>query len=223
MLINKTPSAEYFFNPKTTAVIVVDVQHDFTEARNGALAVQGANDFYLQKVTEASNLFGEAGYFVVATQDYHPSQHISFATTHNMEPFQTLVIQNRPQMLWPDHCVQMSEGSEILIPKEYLHYIQQKGMSPEVDSYSGFLDEGHTHTGLHDVLSSKGIQTLIVYGLATDYCVKATAIDGVILGYQVYVINNLSRGVAEESSASAKKELQDKGVILVESLADLNF
>jgi len=223
MLINNLPYAQYFFNPQTTAVIVVDVQHDFTEAKNGALAVLGADNAYLQTVIDATKLLGEAGYFIVATQDYHPSQHISFASTHKMVPFQTLLIQDTLQTVWPDHCVQMSAGSEILIPKEHLHYIQQKGMNPEVDSYSGFLDEVHTHTGLHDVLSSKGIQTLIVYGLATDYCVKATAIDGVKLGYQVYVINNLSRGVAEESSASAKKEFQDKGVILVESLADLNF
>jgi nicotinamidase/pyrazinamidase len=202
-------------------VIVVDIQHDFTELKNGALAVKGTDSSYIQDVINTTWQLKNSGCFVVATQDYHSQKHSSFASTYNRKPFETIVIQNKEQVLWPDHCVQGTEGSQLLIPLDCLDYVQSKGTTIDIDSYSGFFEGNQVSTGLHEMLSTKGIDTVIIYGIAIDYCVKATAIDAVKLGYTVYVIEGLSRGVSLNTITTAKQELHQSGVILVSSLEEL--
>lgn len=214
--------AKISLNKATTAVIVVDVQGDFTELKKGSLAVQGTGEDYVKAVIAATRHFYNKGYFVVASQDYHTIGHISFASTHNKKPFEQINVNGRTQMLWPNHCVQGSEGSVVLVPTEYISYVQLKGLKQYADSYSAFIDDDKQHTGLDAVLKKKGIKTVVIYGLATDYCVHATATDAKSLGYNVYVVHNLSKGVAPETTTKAMNEFKQLGVHVVSSVDELD-
>lgn len=215
--------AKTIVDKSSTAVIVVDVQGDFTELKKGSLAVKGTGEVYVKTVIEATKRLYDKGYFVVASQDYHPIGHVSFASTHNKKPFEQITINDRPQMMWPNHCVQGSEGSIVLVPTQYISYVQLKGLKQGADSYSAFIDDDRQHTGLDTVLKQKGINTVVVYGLATDYCVHATATDAKKLGYTVYVVQNLSKGVAAETTAKALSDFKQSGVNIVKSLDELEF
>ncbi len=194
--------------PNKTGVIVVDLQGDFTTLHNGSLAVEGTDQSYIDNVLMATKTLKEKGYKIFATQDYHPPNHISFNTNHSgRQVYDIIEVDGRSQILWPPHCVQNSKNVEILLPKALVSDIIQKGCDPEFDSYSGFLDDGGASTGLINILKTNKINSLILYGLATDYCVKATALDAVKEGFNVFLIEELCKGVAQDSTKAAIEEM----------------
>ena len=117
--------------------------------------------------------------------------------------------------MWPPHCVQNTPGAELLIIAEESARTVRKGMHPEFDSYSGFADDGGLKTELHNHLSRDGIKKVIVYGLATDYCVRHTALDAADLGYPVELRVDLCRGITPETTATALEEMEEKGVTII--------
>jgi len=201
------------------AVIVVDLQADFTKAKKGSLAVEGTDDAYVKEVAEATAKLKAAGFPIYATQDWHPANHASFAANHpGKKPFDVIKLHGKDQVLWPNHCVQNTPGAEILLDKKLFKAVVKKGMDAQFDSYSGFQDDGGKKTEMDKILKKAGIKKVLVYGIATDYCVKATAIDAAAAGYKVVMVKNLSRGVAPETSAKALDEMKAKGITVIESL-----
>lgn len=204
---------------QNVGVIVVDLQGDFTTLKNGSLAVNGTDQAFVEKVEKATEALKKKGYHIYATQDWHPKDHMSFYTNHEgKKPFEVIKIDGRTQVLWPPHCVQNTEGAKILLDSSLFEAVVKKGKDKNFDSYSGFQDDGGAKTEMNDILKKDGIKELIVYGIATDYCVKATAIDAAKNGYKVTVIEDLSAGVAPETSAKAVKEMQEKGVTVKKEL-----
>ncbi len=196
-------------------VIVVDLQGDFTNLKNGSLAVKGTDKAFVDKVQQATEALKKKGNVIFATQDWHPKDHISFHTNHSgKKPFEAIQIDGRTQVLWPPHCVQGTENADLLLDKNLFVAVVRKGQDKKYDSYSGFQDDGGKKTDMAKILKQSGVKELIVYGIATDYCVKATAIDAAKEGYKVTVIENLCRGVAPESSAKALQEMKDKGITI---------
>jgi len=200
-------------------VIVVDIQGDFTTWKNGSLAVPGTDEAFVKKVEEATRGLSKAGFPVFATQDWHPANHISFYTNHpGKKPFESIKIDGRTQVLWPPHCVQGTENARILVDNSLFQAIVKKGKNPQFDSYSGFKDDGGEKTEMDSLLRKDKITKVVVYGIATDYCVKATALDALANGYNVIVVEGLCKGVAPETSAEAWKEMRGKGVKLMKEL-----
>jgi nicotinamidase/pyrazinamidase len=201
------------------AVIVVDVQGDFTEWKKGSLAVPGTDKTYVDMVRKATSLLSKAGFTMYATQDWHPSDHVSFYTNHpGKKAFETVDIGGRKQVLWPPHCVQGTEGARVLVDNNIFLAIVKKGQDKDFDSYSGFQDDGGAKTELDRILKARGIEWLVIYGIATDYCVKATAMDAIACGYKVVVIEELCRGVAKETTQKALDEMKAKGIVVMRSL-----
>ena len=200
-------------------VIVVDVQGDFTKFKNGSLAVEGTNKAYIQAVEKATKKLKEAGLSIIATQDWHLPNHVSFFTNHRGKmAFDVIKLGKKDQVLWPPHCVQHSPGAEILLDKNLLSAIVKKGMNPTYDSYSGFKDDGGKKTGMDLLLKENKINKVVIYGIATDYCVRATALDALTAGYKVILIKNLCRGVAANTSKKAIEEMKLKGIVILEGL-----
>jgi len=201
-----------------TGVVVVDVQGDFTGLKQGSLAVEKTDQAYIDKVVEVTQKFYSKGYKLFATQDFHPENHISFYTNHdNKAPYDTIEIDGRSQVLWPPHCVTGTQNAEVLIDNSLFTAIVQKGTRPDYDSYSGFFDDGGAKTDLDDILRSHGLTTLIMYGLATDYCVMATAMDALASGYSVFLMEDLCRGVERETTRSALEKMRSAGVEMISS------
>ncbi len=200
-------------------VIVVDVQGDFTKFKNGSLAVEGTDEAYVKAVEENTKKLKAAGYPIFATQDWHPANHASFFTNHKgKKAFEVIKLHGKDQVLWPPHCVQKTPGAEILLDSKLFKAVVKKGMDPQYDSYSGFQDDGGKKTGMDKILKQDKIKKLVVYGIATDYCVRATAIDAAAAGYKVIMIKNLSRGVAPDTSQKAIDEMKAKGVVVLDDL-----
>jgi nicotinamidase/pyrazinamidase len=157
----------------------------------------------------------------VATQDWHPGNHGSFAANHLWrKPGQVIDLHGLPQVLWPIHCVQGSFGAELVdeLNQAGITRIFQKGTDPDIDSYSGFFDNGRRKsTGLGEWLREQGVETVYVMGLATDYCVKHTALDALSLGFETFLIAEGCRGVNLEPGDvdRALAEMQAQGVVLV--------
>ena len=175
------------------ALIIVDVQNDFCEG--GALAVPGANE-----IISYINLLMEENEYdkIVLTQDWHPANHKSFASTNGKKVGDTIILNGIPQFMWPDHCVQGTSGAEFHkdLNREKVDHIIQKGKNIDFDSYSGFQDNNHfTKTGLDHYLKYHDIQLLEVVGLALDYCVKFTCLDAAQLGYVTCLHFNGTRAV----------------------------
>lgn len=175
------------------ALIIVDVQNDFCEG--GALAVPGANE-----IISYINLLMEENEYdkIVLTQDWHPANHKSFASTNGKKVGDTIILNGIPQFMWPDHCVQGTSGAEFHkdLNREKVDHIIQKGKNIDFDSYSSFQDNNHfTKTGLDDYLKYHDIQLLEVVGLALDYCVKFTCLDAAQLGYVTCLHFNGTRAV----------------------------
>lgn len=174
------------------ALILVDLQNDFCPG--GALAVPEGD-----KVIPLANELQKQFDLVIATQDWHPRDHASFASNHPGKKIGEVIdLNGLPQVLWPDHCVQNTRGAELVasLDKTKIARVFQKGTDRDIDSYSGFFDNGHRKaTGLGDYLKSKGVTDVYVCGLATDYCVKFTALDAVQLGFKTHLYANASRGV----------------------------
>lgn len=174
------------------ALILVDIQNDFCPG--GHLEVPEGN-----QVVPVANALMDRFDLVVATQDWHPANHGSFAANHPWrKPGQVIDLNGLPQVLWPIHCVQESFGAEFVqsLHTDKIGHVFVKGTDPEIDSYSGFYDNGHRKaTGMGDFLKEKGVDSVYVMGLATDYCVKFTALDAVALGFKTYLIEDGCRGV----------------------------
>ncbi|HEY0161813.1 MAG TPA: bifunctional nicotinamidase/pyrazinamidase [Edaphobacter sp.] len=174
------------------ALLVIDVQNDFCPG--GSLAVTDGD----QVVPLINRLAGRFEH-VLCTQDWHPTGHISFASAHpGAELFTTIDVAYGPQTLWPDHCVQGTPGAD-LHPGLHLPHaelILRKGFRREIDSYSAFLEDDHsTPTGLASYLRERGLKRLFICGLAYDFCVRASAIDGTAAGFECIVIEDATRAV----------------------------
>lgn len=198
---------------KNTALILVDLQNDFMPA--GQLAVPQGDE-----VVAVANQWMLHFDLVVATQDWHPHDHLSFASQYSQHRIGDQILLNeQEQILWPDHCLQNSFGAEFAaqLNKNGIHHVIQKGMRRHVDSYSGFFDNCRQHsTGLHELLQSYDIQQLYIMGLATDYCVKYTALDARALGYQISLLQEGCRAVnlAKGDDERAIAELVAAGVLI---------
>jgi nicotinamidase/pyrazinamidase len=202
-----------------TGVIVVDIQGDFTKLKNGSLAVEGTDEAYIKAAEENTKKLKEAGFPIYATQDWHPANHASFFTNHKgKKAFDVIKLHGKDQVLWPPHCVQKTPGAEILLDKKLFTAVVKKGMDSKYDSYSGFQDDGGKKTHMDKLLKKDNIKKVVVYGIATDYCVRATALDAVAAGYKVIMIKNLSKGVAPDTSQKAMDEMKAKGIVILDDL-----
>ena len=174
------------------ALIITDIQNDFCPG--GALAIPDG-DRIVPLVNELQGRFD----LVVATQDWHPPDHGSFAANHpGKKVGDSIEFSGLPQTLWPVHCVQNTPGADLhpALDRRRIARIFHKGSNPEIDSYSAFFDNAHRKsTGLGEYLKQQGVDGVYVCGLATDYCVKFTALDAVGLGFKTYVIEGACRGV----------------------------
>ena len=200
-------------------VIVVDVQADFTLFKNGAMAVDGTDEAYIKAVQENTKKLRAAGFPIYATQDWHPANHTAFFTSHQgNKAFDLIKLRGKDQILWPPHCVQKTPGAEILVDKKLFKAVIKKGKDPQYDSYSGFQDDGGKKTGMDKILKKDGITKLVVYGIATDYWVSATALDAVAAGYRAVLIQNLCRGVALDTTQKAIEEMKTKGILVLDKM-----
>ena len=195
------------------SLILVDIQNDFLPG--GALAVPNGDEI-IPVVNRLQSLFP----LVVATQDWHPANHGSFAANHpGQKPFEQIDLNGLIQTLWPVHCVQGTIGAELApgLNRERISRIFQKGTDPGEDSYSGFFDNGHRHaTGMVEWLKGRGVDEVYVCGLATDYCVKFTALDAVAAGFKTHLVADASRGVnlRPDDVKNAIAEMKQAGVII---------
>lgn len=198
------------------ALLLVDLQNDFLPG--GALGVPEGD-----QVIPVANRVQEYFDIVIATADWHPPGHGSFASSHpGCKAGDVIELSGMPQVLWPDHCVQHTEGAEFSphLNTGKIDKVIYKGMDPEIDSYSGFFDNGRRNaTGLETYLRDQKVDTVYVMGLATDYCVKYTALDAVSLGYRTWLIEDGCRGVgvAEGDVERALAEMKAAGVRVVKS------
>ena len=198
------------------ALVLVDLQYDFCPG--GALAVAHGDE----TIPVAQRLMPKFD-TVVATQDWHPANHGSFAVNHpGTKPYELSELAGLPQVLWPAHCVQGTRGAELHadLDRARITEVIRKGTDPAIDSYSGFYDNGHRkETGLADWLTAHGIDELCVLGLATDYCVKFTALDARKLGFAVSLVVDGCRGVNLHPGDSDKAiaEMRAAGVRVVDS------
>lgn len=196
------------------ALILIDLQHDFLPG--GALAVKEGD----QVIPIANRLQGQFER-VIATQDWHPQTHESFAANHSGgQVGEVIDLHGLPQVLWPVHCTQGSTGAALAsdLETDHIDAVFRKGIDPEIDSYSGFFDNGRRReTGLATYLREQGITQVYLMGLATDYCVRYSALDAVSLGLETYLITDGCRGVELQAGdiAQALQEMKDAGVQLI--------
>lgn len=196
----------------TEALIVVDVQNDFCPG--GALAVPGGDE-----VVAPINAMMDRFDAVILTQDWHPAGHSSFASSHpGKGPFELTQMPYGPQVLWPDHCIQGSVGAQFHpdLTVDRADLIIRKGYNPAIDSYSAFFENDHTTpTGLEGYLRTRGLTTLTMVGLATDFCVNYSAVDAAKLGFDVTVNMDLCRAIDFDGSlAAATDGMKQVGVTL---------
>lgn len=190
------------------ALLVIDIQNDFCPG--GALAVTGGDEI-VPGVNQLMDDFAT----VVLTQDWHPAGHSSFASSHKAEPFTTTQMPYGTQVLWPDHCIQGTEGAafhkDLRVDGDL---IIRKGFNPEIDSYSAFFENDHTTpTGLEGYLRTRRINRLTMVGLATDFCVNFSAVDAAKLGFAVTVRTDLCRAIDMDGSlAAAMDGMKQAGV-----------
>ena len=202
---------------KNTALIIVDIQNDFLFG--GALAVKNGDD-----IIPIVNNLQQSFNHIIATQDWHPANHKSFANEHKNKKIGDFINLNGvEQILWPNHCIEKTFGSQFseILDIEKVDRVIKKGNNPEIDSYSGFFEnDKKTKTELDNYLKHKNIDTIYICGLATDYCVKYTALDAVELGYKTYLIEDAIKGVNifEQDSENAISEMKNKGVIVTKSI-----
>lgn len=200
------------------ALIVVDLQYDFLPG--GALAVNDG-DQIIPIINRIQSDFD----LIVATQDWHPENHKSFASQHlDKKLFEMIDLDGIPQVLWPDHCVEGTRGSEFSDKwiSEKAVAIFRKGMNERVDSYSGFYDNNKKDsTGLLGFLNEKKVTEVYVCGLAADYCVYYTAVDAKEAGFDTYFLDFATKAISVEGLSKAKEVMLQKGINLVESENEL--
>ena len=204
-----------------SALLIIDVQNDFCPG--GTLAVNNG-DKIIEPLNRLSSLFAANGGRVIATQDWHPADHASFASSHeNKKPGDSIDLgEVKDQILWPDHCVQGRTGADFNgdLDQKPVNFIIRKGFRRGLDSYSAFFENDRkTSTGLDGFLKALSIDTVVLGGLATDYCVLYSALDAAGLGYKTIVAIDAVRGVdyPAGSTERALKTLEEAGVILAAS------
>ncbi len=196
------------------ALVIIDVQNDFIPGGNLPIT---NGDSIVPVINRLQKHFD----LVVATQDWHPKEHRSFASNNdNRKPFEKVDINGTIDTLWPDHCVQGSKGAEFhpALETEKIAAVFRKGMDPDVDSYSGFYDNGHElPTGLAGYLREKGAKEIFFCGLAADICVYYTIRDSVKEGFSSILIEDASIPLTPENYTLIKKELTSLGVKIIKS------
>lgn len=205
----------------TDCLLVIDMQRDFLPREagfEGALGVPGG-DQIIAPIEALAQLFDH----VVLTADWHPRGHISFASTHSKQPFiETVEASYGPQALWPDHCVQGTRGAEIAVNIPHAELILRKGFRKDMDSYSAFLENDHmTPTGLAGYLRERQLHRLFFVGLAYDFCVGSSAVDGAKMGFECIVIEELTRAVGVPGSIDAMRSALAAQSIATRSVAQL--
>jgi nicotinamidase/pyrazinamidase len=190
------------------ALIIVDVQNDFLPG--GALEVPDG-DQIIPVLNDLQARFD----LVVATQDWHPDGHSSFASQHEgRKPFEQIEWKGQPQTLWPDHCVQGSKGAEFgaALDTKRVEAIFRKGTDPQIDSYSGFYDNNHEKTtALADYLRGKGVDHVFIGGLAADVCVYFTVLDSLKEGFTTTLVEEATRSLDTEAIEQAKEHIREEG------------
>jgi len=188
------------------------MQNDFCPG--GALAVKDG-----EKIIEPINSAQEEFETIILTQDWHPKEHSSFASNNSAEVYSTIELDYGPQILWPDHCIQGSVGANFHknLNTNNSDLILRKGSNPKIDSYSAFFEnDKNTTTGLEGYLVKKEIKRVYLCGLAFDYCVFYSALDGVNLGFEVFVFQDLTKAIdLNKSEEIAKKTMIEKGIKLI--------
>lgn len=196
------------------ALLLIDIQNDFLPG--GSLAVPDADEIIpvINRIVQTFDL-------VVATQDWHPAGHKSFASIHpEGKLFETIELNGMLQVLWPDHCVQGSKGAEFstAVDMRRVETIFRKGTNSDIDSYSGFYDNGHLKsTGLADYLRGKSVTQVFLAGLAGDYCVYYSAKDALLEGFDVTLIDDATRSINHEAFHEVKIDILAKGGSVVNS------
>jgi nicotinamidase/pyrazinamidase len=194
------------------ALILVDIQRDFLPG--GALPVPKGDE-----IIPLANSLQTRFDLVVATQDWHPPGHASFASSHpGRKAYSKILLNGLEQVLWPDHCVQGSAGAAFAdtLQTNRVEAIFRKGTNPAIDSYSGFFDNKHLKsTGMGDYLKGRKVDCLYVVGLAADYCVYFTILDGLELGFETVLIRDATRAISEQGFQAALKDIEFKGVKVI--------
>lgn len=195
-------------------LILVDIQNDFIPG--GSLPVPLGNEI-IKLVNELQDSFE----LVVATQDWHPRNHKSFATQHpGKKQFETISLHGLDQVLWPDHCVQGTTGAEFhsTLHMNKVEAVFRKGMNPDIDSYSGFYDNGYKKsTGLAGYLRERGVKKVYVCGLAADYCVAYTAKDALKENFETYIIEDATRAIDAIGYSKTKDQIITAGGQYIQS------
>jgi nicotinamidase/pyrazinamidase len=195
-------------------LLLIDIQNDFVPG--GSLAVSGGHE-----IIPICNVIQPHFDLVVATQDWHPENHKSFAKTHSKAIFDVINLNGLEQVLWPDHCVQGTTGAEFSadLNMNKVEAIFRKGTDANIDSYSGFYDNGHRKTtGLADYLRGKGVTDVYIAGLAADYCVYYTALDSLAEGFSTFIVENAVRAIKTEDYEKAKEVIIGKGGQIIMSV-----
>ncbi len=203
-----------------SALLVVDIQPDFLPG--GALPVENGDE-----ILEPIDRLMRSGRFrlCAATQDWHPPDHISFASRHaGKKPYDRIELYGHEQILWPDHCIQGTPGAELEagLPWERVDVVIRKATDPAVDSYSAFRNNwdpagARPPTGLGGYLKDRGIEDVFICGLARDFCVLWSAEDGVEAGFRVHVLWDLTRAIYPETDEENERSLHELGVVILES------
>ncbi len=203
------------------ALIIVDVQNDFMPF--GALPVEHGDE-----VVGVANSVASAFEFVVASQDWHPENHLSFASNHpGRVPGDVVELGGAEQVLWPDHCVRNKPGASFHsgLDVSCINAVVKKGTDPAIDSYSAFFDNDHRReTGLTEILGNRGVREIYIVGLATDYCVRATALDARRIGLSAAVVSDGVRGVNLEpgDDVRAFEEMRAVGCRIISAVQALS-
>ena len=196
----------------SSALIIIDVQNDFCPG--GALAVQDGDEI-IEPINGAQEEFDT----IILTQDWHPKEHSSFASNNGAEVYSNKEMDYGLQILWPDHCIRGSKGANFHknLNTNNSDLILRKGCNPKIDSYSAFFDNDHeTPTGLYGYLQSRGVDTIYLCGLALDFCVYFSAIDGIKLDFKVNVIKDACRAIDLEGSLDKSlNDMKNQGVNLI--------
>ena len=197
------------------ALLLIDIQNDFMPG--GRLAVPDG-DAILPLVNALQPQFD----LVVASQDWHPAGHRSFASSHpGHAAYDEITWQGLPQMLWPDHCVQATPGADLhpTLDTRRVEAIFRKGTDPDIDSYSAFFDNGHRKaTGLAAYLRGRGVTRVYLAGLAADYCMYFSAKDALTEGFETVVLAEATRAISVEGWAAAQADLRQRGGHVVSNL-----
>ncbi len=194
-------------------LVLIDVQNDFMPG--GALAVPKGDE-----IVPLINNLQEKFDLIIATQDWHPAGHASFATTHNEKEFEVIKLNGMDQVMWPEHCIRNTPGAEFhpYLKTEKIESIFRKGTDPEIDSYSGFYDNAHLKsTGLTGYLKDKGVEQLFFAGLAAEYCVYFSIKDAIDEGFEAILLEDATRALKDEAFEKVKLDILRKGGKIINS------